>query len=92
MFLSAASTSSNRTFTTAAALVAMLEKEQYSYRRRPPNPHFPLAEYTQDRSLLINWCRKVVVQGKFRSPGELVQTVSTRGMQYVTEIGDLLDI
>ena len=78
----AASTSSSGNSTTAAALAVMLEKEQNScYRRCPPNPCVPLAEYTQDRPLLVDWCRKLVGQGSFRSPGELVQTVSTRTAQ-----------
>ncbi|EJK56035.1 hypothetical protein THAOC_24147, partial [Thalassiosira oceanica] len=53
MLLSA--TSSNCASTTSAeALAVMLEKEQHSYQRCPPNPHVPLAEYTQDRPLLVN--------------------------------------
>ncbi|EJK48056.1 hypothetical protein THAOC_33181, partial [Thalassiosira oceanica] len=74
MLLSEPPTSSNCASTSAAALAVMLEKEQHSYQRCPPNPHVPLAEYTQDRPLLVNWCRKFVGRGNFRSPGELVQT------------------
>ena len=81
MLLSEAPASSNCNSTSAAALAVMLEKEQHSYQRCPPNPQVPLAEYTQDRPLLVDWCRKLVGQGSFRSPGELVQTVSTRTAQ-----------
>lgn len=84
MLLSAASTPPNCTF-TAAVLEVMLEKEQYSpYRRCPPNPNVPLAEYIQDRPLLINWCCNVVVQGDFRSPSELVQTAMALADKYMS--------
>ena len=56
--MSAVPTSSH--YTTSAALAAMLEKEQSSYRRCRPNPNIPLAEYSYDRSLLVDWCRTVV--------------------------------
>ena len=61
----------------ASSLASMLEKEQSIYRRCPPNPNVPLAEYSKDRSLLVSWCQKLVYKkGDFRSPDELVQTVS----------------
>jgi len=74
--MSAVPTSSH--YTTSAALAAMLEKEQSSYRRCRPNPNIPLAEYSYDRSLLVDWCRTVVSRSNFRSPEELVQRVSAQ--------------
>ncbi|EJK76808.1 hypothetical protein THAOC_01412 [Thalassiosira oceanica] len=85
MLLSEAPTSSNCTSTSAAALAVMLEKEQHSYQRCPPNPNIPLAEYTQDRPLLVNWCRRLVGQGNFRSPGELVQTTMALADKYMSD-------
>ncbi|EJK60979.1 hypothetical protein THAOC_18596, partial [Thalassiosira oceanica] len=85
MLLSAASTPPNCTF-TAAVLEVMLEKEQYSpYRRCPPNPNVPLAEYIQDRPLLINWCCSVAGQCNFRSPSELVQTAMALADKYMSD-------
>ncbi|EJK66782.1 hypothetical protein THAOC_12260 [Thalassiosira oceanica] len=76
--------SETTTSTTEAALSVMLEKEQHSYQRSPPNPLVPLAEYTQDRPLLVNWCRRLVGQGNFRSPGELVQTAMALADKYMS--------
>ena len=61
---------------TSASLAAMLEKEMSFYRRYPPNKVVPLAEYIEDRRVLIVWCNTIVDQGNFRSPNELVQVVS----------------
>lgn len=62
---------------TSASLAAMLEKEEmFCYRRHSPNKVVPLAEYIEDRRVLIVWCNTIVDQGNFRSPNELVQVVS----------------
>ena len=62
---------------TSASLAAMLEKEEMSfYRRYPPNKVVPLAEYIEDRRMLIEWCNTIIDQGNFRSPNERVQVVS----------------
>ena len=69
----------------ASSLTSILEKEQTVYRRCPPNPNVPVAEYSQDRSLLVRWCQTLVGQGDFGSPDELVQTVSaSRGALLVS--------
>lgn len=72
------STAQTSSHCVASSLTSILEKEQSIYRRCPPNPNVPVAEYSQDRSLLVSWCQTLVGQGGFRSSDELVQTVSAR--------------
>jgi len=54
----------------------MLEKEMSCYRRYPPNEVVPLAEYIEDRRVLIEWCNTIIDHGNFRAPNEIVQVVS----------------
>jgi len=69
---------------TSAALASMLEKEQSSpYQRCSPNEVIPLAEYTQDRKLLIEWCTGWV-RMNFKSSNELVEVTMALADKYMS--------
>ncbi|EJK74256.1 hypothetical protein THAOC_04079, partial [Thalassiosira oceanica] len=78
------STAQTSSHCVASSLTSILEKEQSIYRRCPPNPNVPVAEYSQDRSLLVSWCQTLVGQGGFRSSDELVQTAMALADKYMS--------
>ena len=58
----------------SASLAMMLKKEQSTYRRCPPSHNVPREEYTDDRQLMVAWCKRLCNGCHYRQ--ELVETVS----------------
>lgn len=57
-----------------ASLAMMLVKEQSIYQRCPPSQTIPRDEYTNDRRLMVAWCKRLCNECNFKQ--ELVQSVS----------------
>ncbi|EJK60797.1 hypothetical protein THAOC_18792 [Thalassiosira oceanica] len=64
-----------------ATLAILLEKEQSIYRRCPPSQTIPRDEYTNNRVLMVAWCKRLCNECNFKQ--ELVQTAMALADKYM---------